>query len=55
MKKYIKPSTDVLNIEVSPILAASPVLVDPTDNNDIDRSKDNILGSFDVWGMDEED
>ncbi len=56
MKKYIKPSTYVLNIEISPILAASALLdVDPSGNNDTDRSKDHAFGSFDVWGLDEED
>ena len=55
MKKYIKPTIEVMKVEVeSALLAASgleEVPVIPGDTNEADRSKRH---SFSVWGEEEE-
>ncbi len=56
MKRYIKPATEITEIEIqNHILEASGNGVDvlPGDNNEIDRAKDKGF-SFNVWGDDEE-
>lgn len=56
MKKYSKPTIDILDIEISTLLAASPdPIVDPSGNNEIDRSKGHSFSSIDVWGLDDEE
>lgn len=57
MKKYIKPEIDILEIEISPLLAASDPIVDQTENNEpgTDRAKGHTFAGFDIWGMSEED
>lgn len=57
MKKYIKPEIDILEIEVSPLLAGSDPIVDQTENNEpgTDRAKGYSFAGFDIWGMSEED
>ncbi|MBP3511315.1 MAG: hypothetical protein J6K19_04650 [Prevotella sp.] len=55
MKKYSKPTIDILDIEISTLLAASDPIVDPSGDNEIDRSKGHSFSSIDVWGLDDEE
>lgn len=56
MKKYSKPAIDILDIEISPLLAASdPLPIDPSSPNDTDKSKGHSFSSIDVWGLDDEE
>ncbi len=59
MKMYIKPEIDIIEMEVSPILAASPgtnngYTLDKNDENQYDRSKGHSSNSFSIWNLEEE-
>ncbi len=56
---YIKPEIDIIEMEVSPILAASPgtnngYTLDKNDENQYDRSKGHSSNSFSIWNLEEE-
>lgn len=56
MKRYIKPATEITEIEIQNLLleaSGEEVEVLPSDKNEFDRAKDKGF-SFSVWGDDEE-
>ena len=56
-KKYIKPEIQVIEVELQPMMAASGPL-GSVDINDTPATGDAMSkehGSFDVWGLDDEE
>lgn len=56
MKKYIKPNTEILDVEVETLLDnASPLPAEPGEDNIENTSKGHTFAGFDIWGMSEEE